>query len=84
MCQVINATDIHLLAVASLLCSIRIFKSHVSPDKIQSHISDVEGKGGKVKQRFDSDIMKGFAASMPDEHGQSLMAASKGGTHEEM
>lgn len=61
-----------------------IFKSHVEPDAIQSHISTVESKGGQVKQRFDSAIMKGFAASMPDEHGQSLMAASQGGGHAEM
>ncbi|CAO1629198.1 unnamed protein product [Sympodiomycopsis kandeliae] len=59
-----------------------IFKQNASADTIQSHIAEVESKGGKVKQRFDSEIMKGFAASMPEEHGQNLTKASSGGNHE--
>lgn len=61
-------------------CSNRIFKQSASSADIDSHIKDVESQGGKVKQRFDSEIMKGFAATMPQDHAQALTAKS-GGEH---
>ncbi|CAO1625789.1 unnamed protein product [Parajaminaea phylloscopi] len=59
-----------------------IFKKDAPASKIDEHIKDVESKGGKIKQRFDSEIMRGFAATMPLDHGEGLTAASAGGKHE--
>lgn len=59
-----------------------IFKDNCPSSKIDEHISDVEAKGGKVKQRFDSEIMKGFAATMPEEHASILEERGKGGKDE--
>ncbi|PWN23895.1 hypothetical protein BCV69DRAFT_279804 [Microstroma glucosiphilum] len=57
-----------------------IFKQSASSGDIDSHIKEVESQGGKIKQRFDSEIMKGFAATMPQDHAQALTAKS-GGEH---
>lgn len=61
-----------------------IFKDSADQSTIDSYISQVQSKGGKLKQRFDSDIMKGFCADMPEEQSQEFMTLTKGREHEHM
>ncbi len=62
-----------------------IFNNEAPASAIDEQIKACEQKGGKVTQRFDGgSILKGFAASMPDEHAQSLQSLTEGGKHEHM
>lgn len=40
--------------------------------------------GGTIKQTFDSSIMKGFAATLPESFAQELTTASVEGKHQHM
>lgn len=61
-----------------------IFKSGAPKSAIDAAVDEVKQQGGTIKQRFDSDIMMGFAATMPTEHAAALTKASEGGAHEHM
>jgi hypothetical protein len=61
-----------------------IFKPDAPQSSIDEQISAVESKGGKISQKFDSSIMRGFAATLPDEHANELRAATEGDGHEHM
>ncbi|PWN30562.1 hypothetical protein BDZ90DRAFT_257640 [Jaminaea rosea] len=59
-----------------------IFKNSTPSSVIDEETKKVESQGGKIKQRFDSEIMKGFAATMPTSHADSIQSLSAGGKHE--
>ncbi|CAO1613817.1 unnamed protein product [Jaminaea pallidilutea] len=61
-----------------------IFKGSADSSVIDKHAKEVESKGGKIKQRYDSEIMKGFAATMPTDHADMLTSLSSGGKHDEI
>ncbi|KDN45933.1 hypothetical protein K437DRAFT_246758 [Tilletiaria anomala UBC 951] len=59
-----------------------IFRDGAPQASIDAQIADIEGKGGKVTHKYNSSIMRGFAATIPDDHAQTLRAVSEGGKHE--
>lgn len=60
-----------------------VFKDTVQTAQLEKVVSAVQQRGGLIKQRFDSDIMRGFSAQMPDELARELEDAAKQG-HESM
>jgi len=61
-----------------------IFKEGTPKSAIEEQKAAVQKAGGTIKQTFDSSIMKGFAATLPDQMAQELTTASVGGKHEHM
>jgi hypothetical protein len=61
-----------------------IFKNSAPKAAIDQEIKAIEEAGGTLKQRFDSDIMRGFAAAVPETYAQGLEAKSVNGQHEHM
>ncbi|PWY97451.1 hypothetical protein BCV70DRAFT_219282 [Testicularia cyperi] len=59
-----------------------IFKDGTPQSAIDEQKSNVQKAGGTIKQVFDSSIMKGFAATMPQSFADELTTASVGGKHE--
>ncbi|CBQ72676.1 conserved hypothetical protein [Sporisorium reilianum SRZ2] len=59
-----------------------IFKDGCPASAIEEQKAKVQQAGGTIKQTFDSSIMKGFAATLPDSFAQELTTASVGGKHE--
>ncbi|CDU26050.1 uncharacterized protein SPSC_06217 [Sporisorium scitamineum] len=59
-----------------------IFKDGTPQSAIEEQKTKVQQAGGTIKQTFDSSIMKGFAATLPDSFAQELTTASVGGKHE--
>ncbi|KAJ1022092.1 hypothetical protein NDA18_005326 [Ustilago nuda] len=59
-----------------------IFKDGTPQSAIDEQKSKIQQAGGTVKQTFDSSIMRGFAATIPDNFSQELTTASAGGKHE--
>ncbi|KAG8697552.1 hypothetical protein FRC08_006457 [Ceratobasidium sp. 394] len=53
-----------------------VFKDDAPQSEIDKTIADLEAAGGKVTQRYDGGVLNGFAAAIPDNHFQSLQAAS--------
>ena len=60
-----------------------VFKDSVQASQLDSVVAEVQRQGGLIKQRFDSDILRGFTAQMPDELARELDEAAKKG-HESM
>lgn len=56
----------HRLCQPYTLHQRRIFQDNAPKSEIDQEIKNVELGGGKITQRFDSDIMKGFAAQLPE------------------
>ncbi|PWN99596.1 hypothetical protein FA09DRAFT_328398 [Tilletiopsis washingtonensis] len=59
-----------------------IFKNSAPKSAIEQEIKAIEEAGGTLKQRFDSDIMRGFAAAVPETYAKGLEAKSVNGQHE--
>lgn len=55
-----------------------IFKNETPKSVIDAEIADVKAKGGEIRQQYDSDFLKGFAATLPEDKIQAL------GNHEHM
>lgn len=65
-------------------CSCSIFKDNVDKSVIDSEIAQVEKEGGSITQRYDSSIMRGFAARLPEAKAQSYASLTEGGKHDHM
>jgi hypothetical protein len=61
-----------------------IFKEDASQAAIDAHIIEVEKAGGTITQKYDSSIMRGFAAKLPEEKAREYEVAVQGGKHEHM
>ena len=61
-----------------------IFKDGAPQSVIDEQKAAVQQAGGTIKQTFDSSIMRGFAATLPDNFAQELTTASVDGKHEHM
>lgn len=61
-----------------------IFKDDAGQAEIDAQIAEVTKEGGSVTQRYDSSIMRGFAAKMPETKAQSYEVMTKGGKHPHM
>ncbi|KAG9325626.1 hypothetical protein KVV02_000651 [Mortierella alpina] len=48
-----------------------VFKSNTPDSEIDSAIEEVQSKGGKITQRYESALL-GFAAELPDNSVQAL------------
>ncbi|PWN35310.1 uncharacterized protein FA14DRAFT_39994 [Meira miltonrushii] len=59
-----------------------IFKDDAPSSKIDEEIKKVTDAGGKITQRYDSSIMKGFAAQMPENLVQSYTSLTAGSKHD--
>ncbi|PWN53925.1 hypothetical protein IE53DRAFT_383562 [Violaceomyces palustris] len=59
-----------------------IFKSDAPQSAIDEQKAKIKEQGGTLKQVFDSEIMRGFSATMPQAFAQDLTTASLGGKHE--
>lgn len=51
---------------------------------IDAEIVQVEKEGGTITQRYDSSIMKGFAATLPEVVAESYASLTEGGKHDFM
>ncbi|PWN89902.1 hypothetical protein FA10DRAFT_301203 [Acaromyces ingoldii] len=58
-----------------------IFRNEAPQAEIDSKIREVENKGGKIGQKFESGILRGFAATMSDDEANQLKALTEGGSH---
>ncbi|PWN45445.1 hypothetical protein IE81DRAFT_320205 [Ceraceosorus guamensis] len=56
-----------------------IYKQGAPDSEIDAEIARVQKAGGKLKQRYDSPIMRGFAAVMPENFAQGLTTKSLAG-----
>ncbi|KAF8492304.1 protease propeptide/inhibitor [Gautieria morchelliformis] len=54
-----------------------IFKNNVSQDRVNKYATDVTENGGSVTNRYDS-VMKGFAATIPDQYLTTLQSLQGG------
>jgi hypothetical protein len=61
-----------------------IFKDDASKAVIDAEVIQVEKEGGTITQRYDSSIMRGFAAILPEEMAQSYASLTEGGKHDFM
>ncbi|GAC95992.1 hypothetical protein PHSY_003570 [Pseudozyma hubeiensis SY62] len=67
--------------MAELRPYIVIFKDGTPQSAIDEYKSKLQRAGGTITQTFDS-IVKGFAATIPDNVAHELTTASAGGKHE--
>ncbi|KAL4399297.1 hypothetical protein ACI68E_003674 [Malassezia pachydermatis] len=58
-----------------------IFKSNATKADVDDIVNDVTTQGGTVRQRYDAEFLRGFAAAMPSAYAQRLLAATKDGQH---
>ncbi|KAI9293094.1 protease propeptide/inhibitor [Neoconidiobolus thromboides FSU 785] len=49
------------------------FKSGTEDHVLESAIKDIESRGGKITHKYDT-VLKGFAASVPDDHLSTLQS----------
>ena len=61
-----------------------IFKEDAPKSAIDDQIKQIESNGGSITHRYDSDIMRGFAAKVEDKHADQLKVSTEGGAHEHM
>lgn len=61
-----------------------IFRNEAPKAEIDAKAREVENKGGKIGQRFESGILKGFSATMSDEEADQLKQLTAGGSHAHM
>lgn len=59
-----------------------IFKDDAPSTKIEEEVKKVTDAGGKITQRYDSSIMKGFAAQLPENLAQSYNSLTASSNHE--
>lgn len=48
------------------------FKTDTPASVIDKEVADVEAQGGSISQKYDSDFLKGFAATLPEGKVQTL------------
>ncbi|EPQ27556.1 uncharacterized protein PFL1_04694 [Pseudozyma flocculosa PF-1] len=59
-----------------------VFKEGAPQSAIDEQKQRIESQGGKIKQTFDSPIIRGFSATIPDAIASELTTQSTGGGHE--
>ncbi|KAF8274436.1 serine proteinase inhibitor IA-1 [Lactarius quietus] len=59
-----------------------VFKSGASPEVIDEQAKRVDDNGGNVERRFNSVVMKGFTAEIPDTYLVTLQSSLTGGDNE--
>ncbi|KAI0266770.1 hypothetical protein BC834DRAFT_969288 [Gloeopeniophorella convolvens] len=55
-----------------------VFKNSASSETISKQADEVSSNGGVVKDRFDSNVLKGFAAEIPDAYFAALQSNLQG------
>ncbi|EIM84812.1 serine proteinase inhibitor IA-1 [Stereum hirsutum FP-91666 SS1] len=51
-----------------------VFKKNVTSDTIDKHGQELSNAGGSIHNKFDSSIMKGFSATIPEAYLQQLQS----------
>lgn len=68
----------------SLFSNNSIFKDDTTKAVIDAEIEKVQQEGGKVTHRYDSSIMRGFAATLPEGMAETYASLTEGGKHDFM
>ena len=54
-----------------------MFKGEAQVTDIDDLAAEVQSRGGLIKQRYNSDILRGFAARLPVEFAEKLSSTAK-------